>query len=168
MLRVLRLGRSFARFPQSAPAARMTHSSTRGYAEAITALNSLQSPAEQLDRQRASRGRCLERAGREMAAYLHRVELAPADLNALRAVHVAGTKGKGSTCAFVERLLREKGRKTGLFSSPHLMEVRERIRIDGAPLSRASFARYFWLCWDLFEKNKARILWRFLSTSPPS
>jgi folylpolyglutamate synthase len=46
-------------------------------------------------------------------------------------IHVAGTKGKGSTCAMVERMLREAGYRTGLFTSPHLIDVRERIRING-------------------------------------
>lgn len=44
---------------------------------------------------------------------------------------MAGTKGKGSTCAMIERMLREAGYRTGLFTSPHLIDVRERIRING-------------------------------------
>jgi dihydrofolate synthase/folylpolyglutamate synthase len=47
------------------------------------------------------------------------------------AVHVAGTNGKGSVCAIVERALREAGVRTGLFTSPHLVDYRERIRVDG-------------------------------------
>ena len=57
-------------------------------------------------------------------------------------IHVTGTKGKGSTCAFVEAALRQCGFRTGLYTSPHLVEVRERIRINGVPLSRALFAKY--------------------------
>lgn len=49
----------------------------------------------------------------------------------LHAIHVAGTKGKGSTCAIVESILRHCGYRTGLFTSPHLIDVRERIRING-------------------------------------
>jgi hypothetical protein len=49
----------------------------------------------------------------------------------MRVIHVTGTKGKGSTCAFVESILRAAGYRTGLFTSPHLWDVRERIRIDG-------------------------------------
>src|SRR5438046_1321541 len=48
----------------------------------------------------------------------------------LRVVHVAGTNGKGSTCAMIESALRRTGAKTGLFTSPHLAEPMERIRID--------------------------------------
>jgi dihydrofolate synthase/folylpolyglutamate synthase len=47
------------------------------------------------------------------------------------AVHVAGTNGKGSVCALVERVLRAAGLRTGLYTSPHLVEFRERIRVNG-------------------------------------
>ncbi len=46
-------------------------------------------------------------------------------------VHVAGTNGKGSTCAMIEALARAKGYKTGLFTSPHLVDFAERIRVNG-------------------------------------
>jgi dihydrofolate synthase/folylpolyglutamate synthase len=48
-----------------------------------------------------------------------------------RSVHVAGTNGKGSVCALIERVLREAGYRTGLFTSPHLVDFRERIRVRG-------------------------------------
>ena len=48
-----------------------------------------------------------------------------------RAIHVAGTNGKGSTCALIERALRASGIRTGLFTSPHLVDFRERIRVSG-------------------------------------
>ncbi|MEZ4467533.1 MAG: cyanophycin synthetase [bacterium] len=48
-----------------------------------------------------------------------------------RAVLVGGTNGKGSTCAFLEAVLRRAGVRTGLFTSPHLVSFRERIRVDG-------------------------------------
>ncbi|MFM8560363.1 MAG: bifunctional folylpolyglutamate synthase/dihydrofolate synthase, partial [bacterium] len=48
-----------------------------------------------------------------------------------RSVHVAGTNGKGSVCALVERVLRAAGHRTGLYTSPHLLDFRERIRVDG-------------------------------------
>lgn len=48
-----------------------------------------------------------------------------------RIVHVAGTNGKGSVCAMVDAIARAQGYRTGLFTSPHLVSYRERIRVDG-------------------------------------
>lgn len=57
-----------------------------------------------------------------------------------KTIHVAGTKGKGSVCAYLERLLRLNGRmNTGLFTSPHLVSPRERIRINGRSLTFEKF-----------------------------
>ena len=61
----------------------------------------------------------------------------------LRFVHVAGTNGKGSTCAMVESALRGPQFRTGLFTSPHLAEPTERIRIDGRAISADRFAEAF-------------------------
>ena len=61
----------------------------------------------------------------------------------LRFVHVAGTNGKGSTCAMIASALRTAGRRTGLFTSPHLAEPTERIQIDGRPVSAERFAAAF-------------------------
>jgi dihydrofolate synthase/folylpolyglutamate synthase len=60
-----------------------------------------------------------------------------------RIVHVAGTNGKGSTCAMIESALRAGGLRAGLFTSPHLSEPTERIRVDGRPISSADFAAAF-------------------------
>jgi dihydrofolate synthase / folylpolyglutamate synthase len=46
-------------------------------------------------------------------------------------LHVAGTNGKGSVCAMLDAILRASGRRTGLYTSPHLVDFRERIRVDG-------------------------------------
>ena len=62
---------------------------------------------------------------------------------AYRIVHVAGTNGKGSTSAMVAAGLRAAGVRTGLFTSPHLVEPTERIQIDGIPVSQAQFSRAF-------------------------
>jgi dihydrofolate synthase / folylpolyglutamate synthase len=72
--------------------------------------------------------------------------------NRLRFIHVAGTNGKGSTCAMIESGLRAAGRRTGLFTSPHLAEPTERIRINGQPVSAAQFAGAFQLVHDCVEK----------------
>ncbi len=53
------------------------------------------------------------------------------------AIHIAGTKGKGSVAAMMEAALREAGYATGLYTSPHLVTVRERVRIDGQKISPA-------------------------------
>ena len=58
-------------------------------------------------------------------------------------VHIAGTNGKGSTAAFMERILREAGFRTGLNTSPHLERINERIRIGGEEISDDRFAELF-------------------------
>ena len=58
-----------------------------------------------------------------------------------RTVHIAGSKGKGSVAAMVESVLRAAGLSTGLFTSPHLHDYTERIRIDGEPLAQQEWAR---------------------------
>jgi dihydrofolate synthase/folylpolyglutamate synthase len=60
-----------------------------------------------------------------------------------RFVHVAGTNGKGSVCAMIESGLRAEGIRTGLFTSPHLVEPVERIRIEGEPVTAGEFAAAF-------------------------
>ena len=55
-------------------------------------------------------------------------------------IHIAGTKGKGSTAAMIESILRAAGRRTGLYTSPHLHTFRERMRVNGEPISRESLA----------------------------
>lgn len=62
---------------------------------------------------------------------------------AFRIVHVAGTNGKGSTCAMIESGLRAAGWRTGLYTSPHLVEPTERIQVAGRPVSAARFAAAF-------------------------
>lgn len=62
---------------------------------------------------------------------------------ACRWVHVAGTNGKGSTCAMIEAGLRSAGVRTGLYTSPHLVEPTERIQIGGEAVTAEEFARAF-------------------------
>ncbi len=60
-----------------------------------------------------------------------------------RFIHVAGTNGKGSTCAMVESALRAAGFRTGLYTSPHLIDPRERIRIGTDDISEAAWVAAF-------------------------
>jgi len=71
---------------------------------------------------------------------------------AYRVVHVAGTNGKGSTCAMIEAGLRAANIRTGLFTSPHLIEPTERIQIDGTPVSPEQFQRAFTIVHEIAEK----------------
>jgi len=60
---------------------------------------------------------------------------------AFRSVHIAGTKGKGSTCAMTASMLQACGYKVGVYTSPHLVDIRERIQINGEMIPHAEFAR---------------------------
>jgi dihydrofolate synthase/folylpolyglutamate synthase len=64
----------------------------------------------------------------------------PFDAGAVNYVQVAGTNGKGSTAHFIASILRSAGWRVGLFTSPHLQDVRERIQLDGRWISRRDFA----------------------------
>ncbi len=61
----------------------------------------------------------------------------------LSCVHIAGTKGKGSTCAMLDSMLRACGYTVGLFSSPHLVDIRERIQINGQMIAQPELTEYF-------------------------
>ncbi|XP_025425905.1 putative folylpolyglutamate synthase isoform X2 [Sipha flava] len=101
-------------------------------------LNSLQSITSKLTRHpgKAQLG--------QVNIFLNRCGVSNEDLDQLSVIHVAGTKGKGSTCVFCEQLLSYKGYHTGLFTSPHLITVKERFRIDGKVISEDKFVFYFW------------------------
>ena len=62
------------------------------------------------------------------------------DLGRARVIHVAGTNGKGSVCAMIDSILRTQQYRTGLFTSPHLVTFRERIRVDGKMISEEAVA----------------------------
>ena len=62
---------------------------------------------------------------------------------AMAHIHVAGTNGKGSTCALIENVLRTAGHRTALYTSPHLVRFNERIRLGGAPIHDATLADLF-------------------------
>lgn len=65
-------------------------------------------------------------------------------------VHIAGTNGKGSTSHLLSAAFQQNGYKTGLYTSPHLIDLRERIRINGIPIGKAFVVQFL-------EKNKALI-----------
>ena len=60
--------------------------------------------------------------------------------NNLKFIHVAGTNGKGSTCTICANILREAGYKTGLYTSPYVVDFRERIQINGEMISENDLA----------------------------
>ena len=61
----------------------------------------------------------------------------------LKILHVAGTNGKGSVCAYLDAMLRAEGKHTGLFTSPHLVRMNERIVLDGRQIGDESFCQVF-------------------------
>lgn len=63
--------------------------------------------------------------------------------NFLKYIHVAGTNGKGSTCAMLDSILREAGYKVGLYTSPHIFEYTERIKINAQEIPQQDFANLF-------------------------
>ena len=91
----------------------------------------------------------------------------PSAFDRLRPIHIAGTKGKGSTSAFISSILAQylpppgapasspttpaSPTKIGLYTSPHLRFVRERIQINNEPISEDKFARYFFHVWDRLD-----------------
>ncbi|KAH6900371.1 Mur ligase [Thelonectria olida] len=87
----------------------------------------------------------------EVLDWLRRAGYSPQDLAHLRHIHVAGTKGKGSVSAFATGMLREYG-TVGTYTSPHLVSVRERIAIQGEPVSQEVFTQSFFELWDRFTK----------------
>jgi dihydrofolate synthase / folylpolyglutamate synthase len=68
-----------------------------------------------------------------------------------RIIHVAGTNGKGSVCAMIDSICRAAGYRTGLFTSPHLITYRERIRVDGEMIAEAEVARGLSVIRDLIK-----------------
>ncbi|XP_053138148.1 folylpolyglutamate synthase, mitochondrial isoform X2 [Hemicordylus capensis] len=153
-----------------APAAAPTHAAAGGgarrwwsakparaprmeYQDAIRTLNTLQTNANYLEQVKRERGNPQAQL-EAMTGFLERSGLKVEDLDQLNIIHVTGTKGKGSACAFTERILRNYGLKTGFYSSPHLVQVRERIRINGQPISKELFSKYFWQVYNRLEETK--------------
>ncbi len=81
-----------------------------------------------------------------------------------RTVHIAGTKGKGSTAAMISQVLIAAGYKTGLFTSPHLNTLRERVRINGTMISEADFAALVTRLKPITEKVNKEAVYGELTT----
>ncbi|XP_022248044.1 folylpolyglutamate synthase, mitochondrial-like isoform X1 [Limulus polyphemus] len=126
------------------------------YEEAISALNDLQSNAAVLEKARREKSSNAHKNILATAKWLEKLNISVGDLDELNIIHVSGTKGKGSTCAFTESILRHHGLKTGFYSSPHLIAARERIRINGEPLSKQTFASYFWDVYTKLQKKDGK------------
>lgn len=83
-----------------------------------------------------------------LANHLHNPE------KKIKTIHVAGTNGKGSTSHFLASILQEAGYKTGLYTSPHLKDFRERIKINGTDISEDFVVRFIAQNKSFFEENQ--------------
>lgn len=129
---------------------------SRTYDDAINALNSLQSNYANIMAIREAGIRKNEMSILEMKEWVRRIGYTPSDFNKLNVVHITGTKGKGSTAAFTSSILQkyhESLPKVGLYTSPHLRTVRERIRINGEPISEDKFTKYFFDIWNQLDST---------------
>lgn len=73
--------------------------------------------------------------------------------DSLNCIHVAGTNGKGSVCSIIARILQNAGYKTGLYTSPHIYDYTERIKINYIDISKEDFTKYFYEINNTAEKN---------------
>jgi dihydrofolate synthase/folylpolyglutamate synthase len=105
----------------------------RTYLDAVRYLNAA-TDYERMAHRYSSRTYNLGRMGRLLRALGH-------PERQFRSLHIAGTKGKGSTAHMAEAILRAAGYRTGLYTSPHLVRMLERIRLDGRRVSERDFVR---------------------------
>ena len=73
----------------------------------------------------------------------------------LPVIQIVGTNGKGSVCAILANILKSAGYNTGLFTSPHLVHINERIRINGQPIPNEEIDGFIHNYQQAIEKNKA-------------
>ena len=71
----------------------------------------------------------------------------------LKCIHVAGTNGKGSVCAIIASVLDKAGKKVGLYTSPHIFDYTERIKINGVDISKEDFTKYVFEVCEAADKN---------------
>lgn len=136
-----------------------THAKTiapQCYIDAINQLNTLQSNAKALKDSRIKRDPAETKAVQvdQVLHYLGHLNVTEDDIRKLHFIHISGTKGKGSTSAYCESILRSHGFTTGFFSSPHLIEVRERIKLNGKPVSYEKFTKYFWTVYNALHAKR--------------
>ena len=120
--------------PRRAPSAKSKPQAILNFRSSVNYLNSLTNFERIVGPQYSSSKFGLARINRILTELgnLHR---------AFKSVHIAGTKGKGSTAAMLAAMLRPCGLKVGLYSSPHVLNVRERITVNNKPISEPAFAR---------------------------
>lgn len=143
------------------------------YKNAIILLNSLQSNLTFVNKFQALNKTDKTKSINEIEEYIKKIGYSVELLNNLNVIHVAGTKGKGSTCFFVNSILMQYLKKNkndikfgdgvknlqlilkiGLFTSPHLVTVRDRFRINNEIISEEKFTKYFFELWDKLSHFK--------------
>ncbi|KAJ1879512.1 Folylpolyglutamate synthetase, partial [Coemansia sp. RSA 486] len=129
---------------------------------AIGVLNSLQIKNAALKMPKASGSRKVEDSIPEFEAFIEKIGYKVEDLDRLNIIHVTGTKGKGSTCAFVSSIMQQVNSpcklKVGMLTSPHLIEACERIQINGKPISKEMFTKYFYETYNRLQSVDVAII----------
>ncbi|PFX14100.1 Folylpolyglutamate synthase, mitochondrial [Stylophora pistillata] len=123
----------------------------RTYEDAVKKLNSLQTNAQVLEQIRKTRGRLAQNNLPEMRSFTERAGVKMEDLDKLSIIHISGTKGKGSSCAFCESILRHEGLKTGFYSFIVLQE-------EGKNSMPAYFRFLTLLSFHVFLKEKVDVV----------
>ena len=80
----------------------------------------------------------------------------------IKIIHVAGTNGKGSVCAYLNAILLAGGKKTGLFTSPHLVRINERFQINGEEIPEETLARILGRLMPMVEEMAVTATVKFL------
>lgn len=127
--------------------------------DAIIALNSLQPNSAELSKSIQMRQQQPHNEANfnltDTEKFLERIDgFTMGHLDKLSVIHVAGSKGKGSVCTYTDAILRKHNVKTGLFTSPHLISVTERIKLRGRSISQQLFTEYFFEVFDALQTKK--------------